>query len=121
MKLKKNAIIQWGSKMRVSAQVGSYITLDCRKMGERLLPCEDWDKADFRFPGVICSPAVNVFVSGRVVRTIQGQNQIRVNVEFVGDGEASDYASGWMMWDTAEQVDVDLEEHILKERFNVYV
>ena len=82
--------------------VGSWIKLDARRIPEHLLP-SDWDKAAFRFPtysAVAGSVACNVTVTGRGFRVREGCRWVRVQVEFVCDGdEASTFAGGWMFID----------------------
>ena len=41
--------------------------------------------------------AVNITLTGRDTRKFQGEyGWVRVKIEFVGDGEPSDFSSGWM-------------------------
>lgn len=86
--------------------VGSYIKLDARNIGEKLLPGDDfcdsgYPGCEFRFPlsggGPIKSVAVNVKVTGRTIQYRQGSMWIRVQIEWVGDCEPSTYSGGWML------------------------
>jgi hypothetical protein len=91
----------------VSAKVGSYVEMDGQSCGEFLLPCKDWDAADFRWPNPILdwresrAIACNVHVTGRTVQYRQGTRWVRCKIEFVGDGEPNTFASGWILfgWD----------------------
>jgi len=63
----------------------------------------DWTRAEFYLElnsfGPIREVAVNITVSGRTVQRIEGCDAVRVRIEFVGDGESSQYCSGWMFLD----------------------
>ena len=39
---------------------------------------------------------MNVKVTGRTFQTFHGVRAVRVEVEFVGDGEPSEFVHGWM-------------------------
>lgn len=83
-------------------QVGSFVRLDGRTFGENLLPCDDWDKAEFRWPNPIRewresrAIAINVEVTGRVIQWKDGGGWLRVKVTFVGDGEPDQIVRGYM-------------------------
>lgn len=86
--------------------IGSFIELDNRNIGEKLLPGDNfsdsgWPGCEFRFPiscgGPIKSVGVNVNVTGRGVQYRQGGMWIRVQIEWVGDCEPSTFSGGWMM------------------------
>ena len=68
--------------------------------GSLLIPCDDWDKADFRLPTGYhefhYDLAVNVEVTGRTVQSKGGCYVIRVKVTFVGDCEPDTISGGWM-------------------------
>ncbi len=105
-KLKKIARLpNYSPDYHVSAQVGTYIVLDGRDIGECLLSCADWDAADFRWPNPIPAwresraIACNVYVTGRTVQYGGYMDKVRVKVEWVGDGEPNEYVSGWMCFD----------------------
>jgi hypothetical protein len=87
--------------------VDSAVYLDGRPAAcRRLRSCDWWDKADFAWDvfarGPIKEVAVNVYVTGRTVQWKSGCQLIRVKVEFVGDGEPSTFANGWMYFETAD-------------------
>lgn len=64
----------------------------------------DWEEAQFRIPtnsgldgGPIKSLAANVKITGRTFQTKFGEwNWVRIQIEFVGDGEPSTFVSGWL-------------------------
>ena len=87
-------------------KVGSWVELDTGNdthVAENLLTCDDWDKAEFRFPVTSrrIPYAVNVIVTGRKLRWRSGtfpcSNWVRVKVTFVGDGEPDADRGGWML------------------------
>jgi len=57
------------------------------------------DRLDNSNPSTIPSLAVNVVVTGRTWQRRQGDYYVRVEIEFVGDGEPSVFAGGWMLRD----------------------
>ena len=79
--------------------IGKYVRPDEWFIGGRL-EASDWDEAAFRLPtnsgGPITSLAVNVKVTGRVVRKDQGSEAVRAQIEFVGDCEPSTFVNGWL-------------------------
>lgn len=89
----------------VGAKVGTYVILDGRQVGECLLPCDDWDDADFRWPNPIPewrtsrAIACNVHVTGRTVQYRMGSFWVRCTVEWVGDGEPNTSCKGWIFFD----------------------
>lgn len=92
-----DAVIIYGT--RIEPKVGAYVVPEQWRFGN-LLQASDWRRAQFRLPtnsgGPISSLAVNISITGRTIQRRQGDNYIRVNIEFVGDGEPSTFASGWM-------------------------
>ena len=86
----------------VEVKLDSYVVPENWRFGNRLIP-SDWDKAQFRLPtnsgGPITSLAVNVAVTGRTLQRRQGSLYVRCQIEFVGDGEPSTFAGGWMLVD----------------------
>jgi hypothetical protein len=64
------------------------------------LLCEADDYSDSSFPGCKFRSdrgiAMNVKVTGRTFQTFHGVRAVRVEVEFVGDGEPSEFVHGWM-------------------------
>jgi hypothetical protein len=75
------------------------------KMGERMLPGDDWaiegyDGCDFRFPLAFGNTrAVNVRITGRTTTRRFGDEWVRVEIEWVGDCEPSTFAKGFMLLD----------------------
>jgi hypothetical protein len=60
----------------------------------------EWDKAEFYVPSYTYKNtvrAVNIKVTGRTFqrRPFSNCNWIKVQIEFVGDGEPSEFVSGW--------------------------
>lgn len=91
-------VVIYGNEVEVN--VGSIIRPDKWRFAEKLVASE-WDAAKFRIPlssnGPIKSLAVNVTVTGRTYQRREGNYWVRVQIEFVGDGEPSTYSSGWML------------------------
>lgn len=83
-------------------EVGMYVKPDelayCTRLEAGLI-CEYW-KCDFYMPlnsgGPIKQVAANIVVTGRTVQRKAGMYMVRVRIEFVGDGQPSTYASGYM-------------------------
>jgi hypothetical protein len=76
--------------------VGQMIEFDQGAFYE-LLPCTDWDRAQFRIPVKHLQIAVNVRITGTMVhRTAACYPRIRCEVEFVGDGEPSRFERAWL-------------------------
>ena len=90
----------WGDSVTTDVQVGSVVKIDSWRISQ-VLESSDWEAAAFRIPttnGVIRSLAVNVTVTGRTLQRLSGGGLwVRVRVEFVGDGEPSTYAGGWLL------------------------
>ena len=90
-----------GSKRQ--ATIGSVIMLDTGRV-EQLLDCDDWDRADFRFPNpvqgweVSHAIACNVHITGRTIKfnASTGDFHVRVQIEWVRDDEPSTFSGGWM-------------------------
>lgn len=84
-----------GWQTRHSSQEGSWLVADSL----------EWDRCDFRLPAggpMNFELAVNVKVTGRKVHVeTLGENwvsaKVRVEVEFVRDGEESTFSGGWMV------------------------
>jgi hypothetical protein len=88
--------IEAGSgRVEASAAVGCILEPDGR-MGENLLPCEDYSDASFRFPVLGLEIACNVHVTGRKLQYDGGNTKVRVRIEWVGDGEPSTFCGGWL-------------------------
>ncbi len=83
----------------VQPEVDSIVQPDNWPLSQRLLP-SDWEAAQFRITTdqvVIPSLAVNIKVTGRTWQRRQGNYWVRVQIEFVGDGEPSTFHTGWML------------------------
>ena len=83
-------------------ETGLRLWVDSWNGTTKLEDCE-WERADFRVeaPTSHVLLAVRVTVTGRTWQRPHGYgfascDCVRVRVEFVGDGEDSRYASGWM-------------------------
>lgn len=91
-------VIIYGNEVEVS--VGSVIKIDGWRFAEKLIP-SSWEPAQFYIPtssgGPIKQLAVNVTITGRTWQRREGEYWVRVKIEFVGDGEPSEYTSGWML------------------------
>ena len=92
---------------RVAPEVGSFVKLDEGRIGEKLLPgddftCAGWDGCDFRYPNPVSiwresrAIACNVHVTGRTIQYKDGGRRVRVKIEWVGDCEPSTFSGGWM-------------------------
>jgi|SRR5215469_6353966 len=87
----------------VKIEAGSRVEHDSGRT-EFLLPCDDWDKAAFRWPNPIHewreshAIACNLKITGRTFQERNGKNfYVRVRFEWVGDGEPSTYSGGWLV------------------------
>ena len=88
----------------IKAEIGNYITPDEWKSGGLLIESDGY--SDEEFPGcqfrlksgnyTDVSYAVNVKVTGRKINYDMISKRIRVEIEFVGDGEPSTKTHGWM-------------------------
>ena len=82
------------------AKVGDYIEPDGWRFGERL-QSSTWEAAEFYLPTGydfgIKVLAVNIKVTGRTIKCRHGARYVRVQIEFVGDGEPSTFHSGWLL------------------------
>ena len=81
-------------------QLGTFLRPEEWSYASRL-EVSDWDKAEFRiasncYPGV--SVAVNVKFTGRTLQRAPYSDMkwIKVEIEFVGDGEPSTFSPGWV-------------------------
>ena len=76
-------------------------------VAERLLPCTDWDKAEFRYPNPIKdwkesrAIACNVKITGEQIVPRLGGFYKRGMVTWVGDGEPDSHCKCWIpvFWD----------------------
>jgi len=84
---------------RVEAKVGYYVCPILWKFGE-CLKSSDWDKADFYLPtGYTFGTteiATNIYISGRKLIHKDGGIYVRVQIEFVHDGEENVHTYGVM-------------------------
>jgi hypothetical protein len=95
---------------RVRIDVGTPVENEAGRC-EKLLPCNDWDRAEFRFPQPIAEfppIALNVEITGRTFQSRPGGGyQVRVRMVWRGDGEPDQECKGWAIvspWD-CERVD----------------
>ncbi len=86
----------------VKVETGSVIRLDTGRV-EKLFPCDDWDRANFRYPNPIQgweeshAIACNVTVTGRTEQRYGGERWVRVSIEWVQDDDPSTFSSGWLL------------------------
>jgi hypothetical protein len=87
----------------ITPKVGDVITVDSWKIHEAVkLQESDWEKASFyvRTCGTGTWLAVNIEITGRTYQWPMGSGSpkcVRIRIEFVGDCEASTFASGWLI------------------------
>jgi hypothetical protein len=90
-------------KDNAEAVVGSYIRRDGVQFGANLLPCDDWDRASFRWPNPIPewreshAIACNVEITGRTIQRYNGALWVRVKITWVGDREPDTTTGGYML------------------------
>lgn len=84
---------------KVEAKVGYYVHPDGWRFGE-CLASSDWDDANYYLPTGydfgIKQIATNIYISGGKMIHKDGAIYIRVQVEFVGDGDPNTYVYGVM-------------------------
>lgn len=85
-------------------QVGSYIEPEGWFLGN-CVESSEWDKAEFFLSTYSTTPkrlAVNLVVTGCdfQYRPHSDARWVKVQIEFVGDGEPSTFISGWWMIET---------------------
>ena len=88
----------------IKAEIGNYISPDEWKFGGILIESDNYSDAEFagcqfrmksgNYEGV--SYAVNIKITGRKINYDLFNKRIRVEIEFVGDGEPSIKTHGWM-------------------------
>ena len=87
------------------AKTGYYVQPDGWRFGECLKP-SSWDKAKFYLPTGydfgIKEIATNIYISGRKFIHKDGNIYVRVQIEFVGDGEPNTYTYGVMKLDNMD-------------------
>jgi hypothetical protein len=91
----------------IRPQIGSYVRIDGRSVGECLLagdaPVDSgYRGCEFRLPTnspVIKSVAVNIDITGRTIQWFEGTNWVKIKITFVGDCEPDTYAAGWLKVD----------------------
>jgi len=86
----------WGNE--VEAKVGCFVRPDEWNLGNRL-EASDWEGGQFRLPTfntLVKSLCVNITITGRSWQRTKDGQCVRVQIEFVGDGEPSTFCSGWM-------------------------
>jgi len=80
----------------IRAEIGNFIAPDEWKIGAAL---ESGNFASFELPSSNIADIkypVNVKVSGRTVNYSNYGKRVRVQIEFVKDGEESTFSGGWM-------------------------
>jgi len=90
-------IKQFGQDLDVTPKEGSYIRPDEWQHGVCLLRGDSF--STFRVPTscvVITSIAVEIEITGRVVRRIDSLNMVRIKIIFPGDGEPDTTTGGFM-------------------------
>jgi len=86
----------------VRVEVGSVVELDSGRT-EKLLVCDDWDRAAFRYPNPIRewaevhAIACNVTITGRTIQYRNGSYYVRVAMEWPNEDEVSGRSSGWLL------------------------
>ncbi len=65
--------------------LGDPLTGKTLSRGRGLLPCDDWDAAEFRYPTGVQDLAVNVEITGTRVYRKFDAGWTRIKVTFVGD------------------------------------
>lgn len=92
--------------INVAATAGSWIRLDGSSEDKAIRWCDDWDRADFRWPDPVFGEArgiaCNVHVTGRTRQMFQGVATVRVQIEWVRDDEPSTFTKGRMYFESAE-------------------
>lgn len=86
----------------IEPKAGTLIKCDEWHHMTRLLEC-DWDKADFRIESgrwPYSKIAINITITGRTVQYTGSGAKVRIKIEFVGDGEPSEYTGGWLFIET---------------------
>ena len=103
------------------AKIGSLVELDNGRT-DRLYPGDDFCDSsfagcDFRFPNPVRewhfdhAIACNVSVTGRTVQFRHGsETWVRAKIEFVGDGEPSEFIGGWLKVES-DEARIDNYEH----------
>jgi hypothetical protein len=87
----------------VTVEAGSVVELGDSRIGRKLLPCTDWDKAMFRWPNPIPewevshAIAVDFQITGRTFVRRHGSYYVKLKTIWVGDGEPNTYGDGWLL------------------------
>jgi hypothetical protein len=88
----------------VTVDVGSRIQIgDNRTNVKTILPCNDWDRAMFRWPNPIQgweekhAIAMNVEITGRTFVYRSGSYLVKLRITWVGDGEPDTFTDGWLL------------------------
>ncbi len=85
----------------VKATVGSLVWVDgwySNTIATKLIE-SDWEAAEFRMPSNrfdgVAYP-VNIRITGRTAQRRSGSWMVRIEIEFVKDGEPNTFGGGWM-------------------------
>ena len=79
----------------VKIEVGTPIRLGINT--RQLLPCDDWDKAQFRWPALGLEIACNVAITGRTFQRWGDNHWVKVQMIWVGDGQPDQYTEAWAL------------------------
>ena len=85
----------------VKAEIGNYIQPDNWKIGQKLTADNGYSDSSFlgcqfRLSTDNADFAVNIKVTGRKINYDGMMPRVRVEIEFVNDGEVSTKTNGWM-------------------------
>jgi hypothetical protein len=60
----------------------------------------EWEAADWRIQSINydwLKLAINIRITGRTIQYREGCAMVRCEIEWVGDGEPSEFAKGWIL------------------------
>jgi hypothetical protein len=87
----------------IAVSVGSLVFVDGRNIGERLMAGDEafpgWAGCQFRYPSrhFAAGLACNIKVVGRTYQRKHDGLCVRVQIEWVRDGEENETCGGWLM------------------------
>lgn len=84
-----------GSRKAIIVSLTETLTGATGTKATGMLPCDDWDQADYRMPIRFHDVACNIKVTGRTVQYNGVCAWVRIAVTFIGDGEANSVVRGW--------------------------